>query len=312
MRIGRHFWFTSSLIAAAFAAGCSGAGTGDLEQADDAAGKADVVRPSGNYTNASPKIGEITFLALNADRSYSRTIQVVDCIPAGAHCGDDQGTYRFTRAGTHRYIRFDSNGNSERYEYILSGTQLQLNAVDTGELAHFYTLQSVQNWAQEGQACAGGLLGIHKDCAPGLVCTAPAASCCDLVSTCQKPKGRLGDRCGGFVANALQCDTGLVCKLDGNYPDASGTCQKALGQIGDQCGGFVANAVQCDTGLICKLDGNYPDASGTCQAAQPVDCAPEQCGFRPAVAELCADGSAATLSCQPQADGTCGWSFLCN
>jgi len=33
-----------------------------------------------------------------------------------------------------------------------------------------------------------------------------------------------GKFCGGIAG--IQCPTGLMCKLDGNYPDAGGTCIK--------------------------------------------------------------------------------------
>lgn len=34
----------------------------------------------------------------------------------------------------------------------------------------------------------------------------------------------LGQDCGGFAG--MTCSTGLTCKLDGDYPDASGKCVK--------------------------------------------------------------------------------------
>lgn len=37
-------------------------------------------------------------------------------------------------------------------------------------------------------------------------------------------KGTEGAFCGGIAPGAFPCNTGLVCKLDGNYPDAGGTC----------------------------------------------------------------------------------------
>ncbi|HIH19043.1 TPA: hypothetical protein HA225_03625 [Candidatus Micrarchaeota archaeon] len=36
--------------------------------------------------------------------------------------------------------------------------------------------------------------------------------------------GSMGEFCGGIAA--FQCEPGLTCVLDGNYPDAGGICQK--------------------------------------------------------------------------------------
>lgn len=40
----------------------------------------------------------------------------------------------------------------------------------------------------------------------------------------QNQTDTLGKICGGFAG--INCSTGLTCKLDGNYPDASGKCIK--------------------------------------------------------------------------------------
>ncbi len=37
-----------------------------------------------------------------------------------------------------------------------------------------------------------------------------------------RPKGKLGEFCGGIAA--FQCEEGLLCNLDGDYPDAGGEC----------------------------------------------------------------------------------------
>lgn len=36
--------------------------------------------------------------------------------------------------------------------------------------------------------------------------------------------GNMGEFCGGIAA--FQCELGLICVLEGNYPDAGGICQK--------------------------------------------------------------------------------------
>lgn len=40
------------------------------------------------------------------------------------------------------------------------------------------------------------------------------------------PKGIEGAFCGGIAPGAFPCNPGLVCKLDGIYPDAGGKCVK--------------------------------------------------------------------------------------
>lgn len=53
----------------------------------------------------------------------------------------------------------------------------------------------------------------------------------DRVKTNNKP-GIEGQFCGGIAANLPenQCPDGFYCKLDNNYPDASGICLKEAGQ----------------------------------------------------------------------------------
>lgn len=40
----------------------------------------------------------------------------------------------------------------------------------------------------------------------------------------QNQTDTLGKTCGGFAG--ITCSTGLICKLDGDYPDANGKCVK--------------------------------------------------------------------------------------
>ncbi|MFA6048582.1 MAG: hypothetical protein WC792_01370 [Candidatus Micrarchaeia archaeon] len=121
---------------------------------------------------------------------------------------------------------------------------------------------------------------------------------------CQKceclPGPDIGGLCGGIAG--IKCNTGLTCKLDGAYPDASGKCvlqeptpypcptmrcmlycpsgnavdengcakcecNPPQGELGGLCGGIAA--IKCKLGLACKLDGAYPDASGKCVLQEP-------------------------------------------
>lgn len=50
----------------------------------------------------------------------------------------------------------------------------------------------------------------------------------------------------------------------GNPETGSGSIVTEGALEGEFCGGIAA--IECATGLVCQLDGNYPDAGGTCQA----------------------------------------------
>jgi hypothetical protein len=107
--------------------------------------------------------------------------------------------------------------------------------------------------------------------------------------------------CGGFAG--IQCPAGYTCKLNGDYPDASGKCVVTPKQtcanvkcasgthcemkginggsipvcIKDDmfCGGFAG--ITCPAGYTCELDGTYPDAGGTCVVAPKQTCANVKC-----------------------------------
>ncbi|HTK75144.1 MAG TPA: hypothetical protein VL371_07775 [Gemmataceae bacterium] len=100
---------------------------------------------------------------------------------------------------------------------------------------------------------------------------------------------RGGRICGGFAG--LSCPKGQVCKLDGNYPDASGHCKKPkVGEEGGFCGGIAG--IQCKAGLKCVFDeapstGNNGaplmgmpifDQSGTCQIDEEPEPTTQFCG----------------------------------
>src|SRR5262249_2936813 len=87
--------------------------------------------------------------------------------------------------GTDRFIRFlDDNGDLiDRYQYKLSGDSLKL-----------------------------------KDSDPSNTLAAWFTMTFDDTQL-----GQLGDSCGGFVRNPVQCAPGLVCQY-GGVPDVPGTC----------------------------------------------------------------------------------------
>jgi predicted secreted protein len=94
----------------------------------------------------------------------------------------------------------------------------------------------------------------------GFTPTAELAACVADAS-----KAGEGASCGGIAG--IQCQDGLTCQLEGDYPDAGGTCVSAgngpsPGGLGEFCGGIAA--IQCKDGLTCQLEGDYPDAGGKC------------------------------------------------
>jgi hypothetical protein len=119
-------------------AACAPAGSDDMmttaDEVEEISGKADgVALPIGTYRTQKLELGEIRQVTIGADRSFSRWIQVVDCIPLKG-CGPETGTVRFTRSiktGA-RYIRFlDGDGDlMDRYQYTLAGADLTLRRDD--------------------------------------------------------------------------------------------------------------------------------------------------------------------------------------
>ncbi len=85
-----------------------------------------------------------------------------------------------------------------------------------------------------------------------------------IISSCDGTIDGDGDFCGGIAG--FQCQEGLTCVLDGDYPDAGGTCQLIEG-IGEFCGGI--EGVICNEGLTCVYFGDYPDAGGSCELIPP-------------------------------------------
>jgi hypothetical protein len=110
----------------ALAAACTGGVKG--VEVDDSVNKADgVAFPSGTYAENPPNRGEVIKLTLNADKTFTRE-ELPTCVAGGAcpTATDVQGTYKFTRADERRYIRFTVVGDSDRYEWQLSGETLSL------------------------------------------------------------------------------------------------------------------------------------------------------------------------------------------
>ncbi|KAI8619664.1 hypothetical protein BC830DRAFT_1103156 [Chytriomyces sp. MP71] len=77
---------------------------------------------------------------------------------------------------------------------------------------------------------------------------------------------QIGEKCGGFMADAPTCAEGLICFHNRN-PDFPGTCKKPLlSSEGGPCGGRSFYPPVCAPGLICVKVEDVPLANGTCQA----------------------------------------------
>ena len=108
--------------------------TGD-ETEEIAGAKTDAAAalPVGTFDSRRPQLGEIRQVTLNGDRTFARTIQVIDCIPLKG-CGPETGTFRYTRSTKTgaRYLRFyDADGDlMDRYQYTFDGQSLTLKPDD--------------------------------------------------------------------------------------------------------------------------------------------------------------------------------------
>ncbi len=121
------------LLAAVSLVGCAGGDqAGEVDDLD--ADKADGVSyPLGTFDTTSPKLYEVSELTLNADKSFGRQTEVA--CAGGGGCGPEKesGTYKFTKSGSIRYIRFlDEKGALiDRYQWTLSGKTLKIRNTDS-------------------------------------------------------------------------------------------------------------------------------------------------------------------------------------
>jgi hypothetical protein len=101
-----------------------------LPDRPDPAGAADsaVPRPLGTYLNVLARDGDIAELRLDADRVFVRAVLILRGGIAGGRV--DSGSYRYSKGGDTRYIRFYDQAGVfiDRYAYQLDGPLLYLRA----------------------------------------------------------------------------------------------------------------------------------------------------------------------------------------
>jgi hypothetical protein len=252
---------TILLVAMAMVGGCGGGDNPDdaePDQVEDVT-KADVVYPQGEFDATAPKLGELALVTLNADKTFERRVQTVDCVPA-LHCNPNtDGTYKFTHSSTTRYIRFydQSGAFLDRYAWKLSGDKLSLRAENT---THWLTFVKKVTGAGLGESC-GGFIANAAHCQPGLVCVYTGVP--DLPGTCQNPNTNACVAAGGSCVAPVP-----------------GSCDN--GAIGDarqySCGGGL--------GVECCLPAPAPTGPA-CNTAS--DCS----GILPQFCQVCSDGTTA-------------------
>ncbi len=123
----RSLFFVSLLSLAA----CGTQQVDNSDQLDAPAGKEDAAsKPAGAYTNMAPHAGQLATLSLDADHTFTATVQV-ECIAAPCNPVVEKGTYLFTHGTSKHYIRLyaEDGTDLDRYEWKLdSRGQLQLRS----------------------------------------------------------------------------------------------------------------------------------------------------------------------------------------
>ena len=272
--------------------GCGSAENLDPSEIDDTvSGKEDVVRPLGRYeaTTEPASRGDFESLTLNDDHSFQRR---------GIFVGsehlirvDQKGTYRFTKSGDKRYIRFYGPLN-DRYQYTLSGKTLKLRADGATswqklqaakQTTDFLSCTKDADCHRVGSSCCNIAAPIAVNDAGGyrasLSCPSPANLHCPLIRPLPGPPlvAICNDEnkceltlpteffCGVRTANPHECPAGYVCWGPNLASDGGGFCHK-------ECGGFAG--IGCDqTGFVCEdnpLDDCDPahggaDCGGICK-----------------------------------------------
>ena len=205
----RSFLFSALII---IASACNTSTTDDSDQIDPAAaGKADgVSTPTGNYTNATPRIGQLATLTLNDDHTFNST--EVGACPGGGTCAPmtESGTFLFTHSSTKKYIRFyaDDGSSIDRFQYKMVGTKLELEL--DGETS-FFSMSAGGSCASAGGSCITSTLATEDGCRFGTIGDATQDACSTHGDVCCIPE-----------APSNSCDSPSDCK--GLLPDFCRAC----------------------------------------------------------------------------------------
>ncbi|HTR54854.1 MAG TPA: hypothetical protein VMJ10_29400 [Kofleriaceae bacterium] len=197
--------------------GCATQAPAGTDQLDSPVGKADGDDPSGNYSNASPKIGQLSTLSLS-DHTFMRSVQVA-CAGGGTCPPEvDTGTYLFTHSSTGKhYIRFynDDGSDLDRYQWKLDSDGTLELSLSGGDGSWFPMIQ-------------------------GGSCQAAGGSCVPLVpDICSQ--GELGD------ADQYSCGTGVgvACCLPRQSADACNADSDCSGLLPQFCRGCSDGTESC-------------------------------------------------------------------
>ncbi len=217
----------SVIATVGFFAACGGGleATDDhLLDQDDPVGMEDgVVRPIGSFSRSGESAGDLIRLTIMTDHTYHAET-LVYCVKAPCYPVRDDGTYRFTKGGSTRYIRLYGPAGEKlhRYAYRFQGDSLYLRDTDQDGEWFLMTRESA-GWCREAAQCR--VQNLSQPRCPGeWTCTAD--------NTC-----------------AYQCETQTACASAGGscVPVVPGACQGGI--IGDgaeySCGGLL--------GVMCCL-----------------------------------------------------------
>ncbi|KAJ3191474.1 hypothetical protein HK101_007674, partial [Irineochytrium annulatum] len=158
--------------------------------------------------------------------------------------------------------------------------------------------QKKVNAAKLGQTC-GGIAGIT--CDSGLECII-TSSAADATGVCRLAGAAINQFCGGLIGRQCASGLSCVITSPPNQSDASGLCKK-VANLGQACGGNIADAAVCPSGLTCvreshggfmPVDQLQPaDIGGTCLTLARTN---ESCGGNIKFPPVCQTG----LLCKPR------------
>ncbi len=214
------------LSASALLAGCAADETADdtaqdVVESDD--GKADVVRPLGTFTSDSAPAGHFVRLTLNANKTYEAQHQIY-CITAPCIPPTETGTYKYSSAGSTKYIRLikDDGSDGGKYAYTFSGDTLKYRKTNT---TTWYTLKR-DNTTVPAYCGGVGETRPRGGCPTGYACNCPNGAMCFVAGTCHKTCVQ-----NAFCIQGWHFDD-VACKC---VPDSGPVCGTKTCAAGDVC-----------------------------------------------------------------------------